>query len=273
MRARKRLVVLALIGSGVLVAAAASAATTLVGQDRQVHVTIEGTSSCTGGGFECLPYFPLGPFAFEQEEIAPDFAAFDEAVSVQGASASQSSTLTATHFTAEGTISAVGVYQFAMGGGVQALKRAETSARSHFSVTFYADTPTSFLLDGTVAASITGYPTGGDMQLELQGPEGVVAQIECVFTGPWACGPSSEQITGVLAPGQYTLLAVMAATGEPGQIGGLPTSGVTSSYSLELQLAPVAAPAVPGIGPLSGLALACLLATLGVRIGLPRFAA
>jgi hypothetical protein len=269
LRARKRLVVLALIGSGVLVATAASAGTTLMSQDRRVRVTIEGTSSCTPGGFQCLPYLPLGPFSFEQTEIAPDFAAFDETVSVQNASASQYSSLTDTHIVAEGTMSAVGVLQFQMGGGIQALKTADTSARSHFSVTFFADTPTSFLLDGTLAASAAGFPSFG-MQLQLQGPEGVVAEIECVPVSQSACGPSSEQITGVLAQGQYTLLAVATATGDPSTLGGPPASSGSGSYSLDLQLAPVLPVSLPGIGPLGGLALAALLATLGVRIGLPR---
>ena len=267
---RSRLVALTLIASGVLVAAAASADTTLVSQDRRLHVTIDGTSSCNPpGNFGCFPFYPLGPFASEQEAIAPDFAAFDETVSVERASATQSSSIEATHIVAEGTMSALPVHQFTMGGGVAGLRTAETSARSQFSVTFAVDAPTHFVLDGTLALERSGFgPWFG--QIELQGPTGLVAEVMCVFDGPWVCGPTSGQVTGELAPGQYTLLASVEASGIPGTLGGPPAAAGIGSYSLDLQLTPAAPVAVPGIGALGGLALASLLATLSVRIGLPR---
>jgi hypothetical protein len=250
---------------------AASADTTLVSQDRRVRVTIDGTSSCTLGGFECLPYLPLGPFSFEQAAVAPDFEAFNKAVSVQNASATQSSSLTDSRIVANGTLSAAGVFQFNPINPNGALERAVTTARSHFSVTFEADEPTPFVLDGTVEATISGH-LGATIQLLLQGPEGVVAQIECVIVSQSKCGPSAEHIWGVLAPGQYTLLAVVAATGDPSNLGGPPPSSANASYSLTLQLGPAAPVAVPGIGPLGGLALVSVLAALGVGIGIPRSA-
>ena len=244
-------------------ALSASAEIAFVSQERRVRATLDGQLVCQSG---CTS----GPIVGQQETISPHFAEFDATAAAQSANATQSSSIGASRLAAQGAIHAPGVFQILFGG--QAFATADTTARSEFEVSFDVGAAVSFVLDGTLGWSVSGF-SGLTQRIELRGPSGLVARIDCAPTGPppASCGPFSDQITGVLEKGRYTLEAVVAGNGAAGTLGGPPSSTVDASYSMSLALEPVVP--VPGLGPAGGLALGALLAWLGVRLGPVRLGA
>jgi hypothetical protein len=248
-------------------ASGSSASVTLLGQERLVRVVMDGERWCTPENDPLCAYFPpVGPFSESAQDSATGFEAFDSSRSNPGASASQTSALSESIISASGAMNATGYSELVEGGTIQFLTTAATTAESRLSVTFQVDEPTPYRLDGTLEGWLTFFNDSQELRLQLDGPQGPVAQIPCIENSPGfppaGCGPTTERHEGTLAPGIYTLVAVSEASGDPGELGGAPETAGSGSFEVTLSLG--RAVAAPGLGSVARVWLALAIGLAAV---------
>lgn len=256
-------------------ASGSSAGVTLLGQERLVRVSMDGERWCAPENDPLCAFFPpVGPFSESAQDSTTGFEAFDSSRSNPGASASQTSALSEATIAASGAMNAAGYSELIEGGTIQFLTTAATTAESRLSVTFQVDEPTPYRLDGTLEGWLTFFNDSQVLSLQLEGPQGPVAQIPCIENSPGfppaGCGPTTQSHEGTLAPGTYTLVAVSEVSGDPGELGGAPETAGSGSFDVTLSLGSAAA--APGLGSVARVWLALaigLAAVAAVRARTP----
>lgn len=253
--------------------AARAANVTLLSQVRFVRTTTDGTNSCAPDTHEfCIcdpsgfwyPYCSQYPPTFNDvdQSIASDFSDFDALALVDGADASQTSSLGTTSISGTGSISADPVSELQDGGGFQLLTLATTTAEARTFVAFSVDEPTPYSLEGSWSG-IEPLFAQVSHRMRLTDGTTVLAQIGCTPIDPGlpaaGCSTVSEIHTGTLAPGTYYLEVEASAVGDPGESGGPPATHGAYDWAYALDLG--AAPSVPaGRSPTRlGLAIAFAL--------------
>lgn len=256
---------LAIVWSCSAVPTAIATGARYLAQDRSVVVTVDGNVACWPEAVCAV--VPNGPFSEMKDDRALGAAPFfDAALFVLGADTSQTSLVAPHAISARGAISAVSIDDFVGDLSAGTHTTGDTTAESFFAVTFEVDQATAYTLDGTLSGFYHAFFGAIDLRIDLVGPSGAIVEIRCPFGPPPfpPCGPHTEQHTGALAPGLYTLQAVASSSGMYGGLGGPPDTFGQGSYDVSLNLA---AP-VPGLG-LMGAAITC--ATLiGAWLGVSR---
>jgi hypothetical protein len=215
-----------------------------VAQERSVRTSIVGSVECINLEEPfCSLFYP--PPNGDFEETAVGLEHFTAEVATEASSADQDSLIHPTLIRAEGSIEAYHVDDF----DGEAHTTASTTASSNLSVTFQLDAPTEYVLRAGFEGS--WFNTAAELRVDLQGPSGPVAQLfptNCEITMYLlTCYPEAQVVTGVLAPGQYTLEAHVAGDGSPFPLGGPPGTASEGRFEVVLSV-PGPLPALTPIG-------------------------
>lgn len=247
----------------------AGAQLALVSQTRSVDVSIETRDDVYAS---CVPL--IDPFCmptsttidtFHDGETAPDAGPFTAVASVPGfpdTTAQQSSEITATAIEGSGSHGAVSTYSTS--GGFPVVLHSEThDTETRLAAEFEVAEGTPYQLTGSVTTS-GGLFSSSSARITLLGPGGPLGEVEVVSdpncADPETCGtvgPQPIALSGLLAPGTYTLEAVASGTAEGlHSTSGSYGSGQGGSFDVQLALAP----GVPSVPAWARLVLALALA-------------
>jgi hypothetical protein len=264
-----------------------------ISQDRSISATMTGRTSVWFSFTGSNPFFPdfdppdqmvdtpNGPVG----SSAADFGPFDDTIVVADtidvvngtATISQDSSITPTEIHASGShdVQLDGANGQELGNYVVRSNLFESS--SSFSATFGVSEDTEYTLAATLTRSLDWAlePAGGglphanaDVYVELVGPGGVVASAmapESSTCPPDNCAEATLDVSGVLAPGTYTLTAYATGEGYSDCLDVGPevtcfNAAGTAAYDVRLE---TAVTAVPAVGAPGGLVLAFLLVLAG----------
>jgi hypothetical protein len=263
MRSRHALGALALALALASAQSAAAVGFDLTAQNRHVDVAIAVST------YDCFPpptgcTLVSGPVNHGDSKSAPDFSTFAATAAVPsfgGFSASQSSSLSPTMLSAQGT----GMHTGSGGYTPPPPNRATVgtgSSDSHFEASFDVASPTPIHLTGSVGAT-GGLSANSTVRIRLRTAGGttiaeVVAETDpnCLDQSCAVVGPFPIDHTSVLAPGSYVLEASTSGSGAPFYFAtNFFEIQSTGTYQVELSDT-----AVPALGPFALGALALSLA-------------
>jgi len=246
----------------------ARAGSTLAGQARSHSIDTSGTNTYFNS--ETAQSLNL-PFEQSGAEAAPDTGPFHSQLDLDWGFASQHSRLTAQTVEATGRVISAGRCQiepFYYPPYDTVVAVADTLSRSDLSATFEIDTPTPYTIESTLEG--TYYPSfyfdgPALVSVSLTGPGGSLFQSTCNLDfNVTDCPPFSEQASGVLAPGTYTVDVHAEALGESADCGpgGFGATYGRLDYAFSLQ---IGGQPVPGLAPGALAALTALLGVSGVQ--------
>jgi hypothetical protein len=272
-----------LIGPLVLLAAAgvvalpAEAQLTPVSQARSADFswsTDEGTYFCLPPPDGCSP-IDVTHTEDQGDDQAPDFATWS--ASLGGIVSIDSSALGPTGFTASASHAGSGAASFMSTGEPFEAYALSTFMDSHASVSyaFSVAEPTPYRLSGTIGTGGAGQIGLMLARIRMTGPEGELWLVE--LAGDPQCfeptclypDPESLDVTGVLAPGAYTVEADLDGEGHP--LISISTGvAAANDYQGSFQLTLTTAVPVPGVVGVGTFLLVAALAGSGCRLSAGR---